>query len=209
MATYKKGINGPLSGKVGNVIASSWRGINYFKGLNSSVSKPATPAQLYQRALLAMVSAWLKPLRDLIWVGFQVFSGTKTPMNGAISFIMTEATIRDADSARLDFSKVIFSRGELLMSIITEVLYLESGSLQVKWRDVAGSVFAKGNDMANFVIYNEAKEKFVTFENITERAVGEVTLRLPKGFKGDELHCYMHYVSLDGKAVSTSIYFGF
>lgn len=42
MATYSKGANGTFSGKVGSVIGSNWRSIDYMKGLSKKNSKPST-----------------------------------------------------------------------------------------------------------------------------------------------------------------------
>lgn len=83
---------------------------------------------------------------------------------------------------------------------------LDDASLYIKWEDVAGSNFAKDDDRANFVVYNDTKEKFVVFTDTTERSKGEVLLELPPDFKNDTLHCYIHYVSTSGLAVSTSVY---
>lgn len=38
MGTIKQGILGGFSGKVGNVVGASWKGIDYIRSLPSSVS---------------------------------------------------------------------------------------------------------------------------------------------------------------------------
>jgi hypothetical protein len=208
MARYKKGINGPVSGKAGSVIGSSWRGIDYLKGKHRKPIKPATEGQLRQRKVLALVNNWLKPLKELIWIGFQVFKGVKTPMNGAVSLIMKEAVVMNGNEPAIDFSRVVLSRGELLISWILEVLALPDLILQVKWKDAAGSAFNRGEDRAVFIVYNPLKKEFVTFQDAAVRADKEAQLRLPVNFAGDEVHCYMFYVNEMGDGVSTSQYLG-
>jgi hypothetical protein len=208
MARYKKGINGPFSGKVGRVVGASWRGVDYLKGKHRKPTKPATEAQLRQRGILTLVNSWVKPIKDIIWIGFQVFKGAKTPVNGAVSLIMREAVMVDTAEPGIDFPRVILSRGELLISWVLEVLALPDAVLQVKWGNAAVSALNRDEDRANFIVYNPVKEKFVTFQGAALRADQEMQLQLPVDFLGDEIHCYMFYVNEDGDAVSTSQYLG-
>jgi hypothetical protein len=67
MATIKQGILGAFSGKVGNVVGSSWKGIPVMKSLPPSVSNPRTAAQLAQRSAMSQAVAFAKPiLSDVI-----------------------------------------------------------------------------------------------------------------------------------------------
>jgi len=208
MARYKNGINGPVSGKVGSVIASSWRGVDYVKSVNDVWSKPRTEAQLLQQEILGLVNSWLKPVRDLIWIGFQVFKGTKTPMNAAVSLIMKGAVLIVEGRPEIDFPKVILSRGELQISLVSEIVALADGVLLVKWDNAFPSVFNADGDRATFVVYNPSKKEFVTFPDAAVRADREVRLQLPAGFAGDEVHTYLFYVNEAGDGVSTSQYLG-
>ena len=208
MARYKKGIQGPFSGKIGSVVGSSWRGVEYMRSHGKPNSQPATEKQLHQRYVFAMVTGWLRPLRELIWIGFQVFKGTKTPMNGLVSFILKEAVTGFGKDSRIVFSKVVFSRGELFISLFKEVLWLSGCILNIKWENGPDSAFNKDNDKATFIVYNPVKGAFVTFKNITARSANEVSLKLPKHFKNHTIHCWMHYVSAEGDAVSTGVYVG-
>jgi len=65
MAKYKSGINGPFSGKIGPVTGSSWKGTPYIKS-NNRVAPERKPsvAQLNQRMVFAMVSRWLRPMKE-------------------------------------------------------------------------------------------------------------------------------------------------
>lgn len=208
MGRYKSGINGPFSGKIGSVIGSHWRGVDYMKSLSGGVAKPPTYGQLNQRRIFAEVSSWLKPIKELIWIGYQAFGDKKTPMNEAISFNLKNAVITGATSSQLDFPRAIFSRGELLISLIREILALASGVVVVKWEDAPSSALCNDTDLATFIVYNPAKEQFITFQDVVARAEKEVSLQMPNEFAGDAVHCYMHYVNEVSNAVSTSVYVG-
>lgn len=52
MARFLKGINGAYSGKVGSVIGSNWRGVDYVRSLSRISKKKISDAQLEQRSKL-------------------------------------------------------------------------------------------------------------------------------------------------------------
>ena len=204
MAKYKNGIQGAASGKIGNVVASSYRGVDYLRSLPGPSSKQPSPAQVKQRSQFAMVSGWLKPIRDIINIGFQIKNDSRTPMNLAISHTLIEAL----DDGKIDFSKAVFSRGTLFISLVTEVTVLSEAALYIKWRDAAYSAYCKAEDKATFVIYNPVKELFVTFEDVAFREEKEVMLQLPTGFIDDNVFGWIHYVNTNESQVSTSVYIG-
>jgi hypothetical protein len=84
MGKIKQGILGNVSGKVGNVIGGSWKGIGTVRIMPSSVSNPQTAGQVEQRARMSgcvafaqsLLSIWIKPLWDRFAVkqsGFNAF----------------------------------------------------------------------------------------------------------------------------------------
>nr|WP_068890704.1 DUF6266 family protein [Pedobacter panaciterrae] len=208
MAKYKNGINGAFSGRVGNVIGATCRGVDYIRSMPVVSGRKYSQAQINQRIKFALVVNWLRPLLSLINIGFQVLTGNKTPMNLAISLHLNEAVMGEGPEYTIDFKKAVFSRGELLVSWITEVVCLSNALLIVKWADAPESVFCNDTDSASFIVYNQAKEEFVTFGNAAKRGDKEVSLQLPGNFKGDLVHCWMSYVNEKGDKVSTSVYLG-
>lgn len=207
MARYKNGINGPVKGKIGNVVAATCRGVDYLRSLAEPSGKAPTPAQLNQRLRFALVMGWLKPLLDLINIGFQVSGGDQTPMNRAVSLHLKEAVCGTGPDYEIDFPKAVLSRGVLLPSFIEEVKVLPNALLQVKWCNFAASALNKETDLVTFIVYSSAQRKFATFKNAALREEKEVLLQLPKGFEEGVLHAYMQHVNEAGDAVSTSVYF--
>lgn len=208
MARYKNGINGPLSGSVGTVIAASWRGINYLKGKHDPSDKLPSAAQLRQRKVMALVSGFLRPLKLQIAVGYQDVTEGKTPMNEAISFVMREAVVSDGEDLRIDFTKLVFSRGALLISIVREMTLLAEAVLELKWEDVLPSAFCRVDDLATFIVYHPGREQFVAYEGIASRGDSAAYLAIPQSFAGGVVHVYMHYVNAKGDGVSTGQYLG-
>lgn len=208
MARYKNGINGPVRGKVGNVVASNWRGVDYLKSLGGPAVKRRSEAQLLQQEIFALVTCWLRPVRELIWLGYQSFKANKTPMNAAISHVIKEAVLIVDGQPKIDFSKVIISRGELLISWVVEVVALTDQIIDIKWENPAGSSLCKPGDKANFLLYSPDRSEFAVYQNQAQRSDQEVRLNLSPGFSGNVVHIYMFYVNEEGDAVGTSQYLG-
>jgi len=208
MARYSNGINGPVRGKVGAVIASSWRGVDYLKSLNRPAVKKRSEAQLLQQDIFAVVTRWLRPLGQLIWLGYQSFRGSKTPMNAAISQVIKDAVLIVDGRPKIDFSKVIISRGELLISWVLDIVLLINQIIHIKWDNAAESSFCKPNDKANFLLYSPDRSEFALYQDQVQRGDKEVQLSLPPDFSESVVHVYMFYANEAGDAVSTSQYLG-
>lgn len=208
MAKYKNGIQGPFSGKIGNVVGASSRGVHYMRAAGKNSKKAPSAAQLQNRKIFAMVMNWLKPILKFINIGFQMDMDGKTPINRAVGLQLKEAVISDEQGLRINFARAVLSKGILLVSWIREILLLTDLILSIKWENAPDSVYSNGDDQANFIIYNPVKEKFVVFEQAAKREDNQAELQLPADFLGDAVHCWMGYVSTDGKMVSTSVYAG-
>lgn len=55
MGVIRRGVNGCFKGKAGSVIGSSWKSIDYIKGLYKKRTKPASEEQL----VASFVVSWL------------------------------------------------------------------------------------------------------------------------------------------------------
>ena len=60
MGTIKKGIMGGFSGKVGNIVGASWKGIAYIRSLPASVHNPRTEKQVTQRNKFSLIGRLTK-----------------------------------------------------------------------------------------------------------------------------------------------------
>lgn len=209
MARYKNGINGPVSGKIGNAVAASWRGIDYLRSLPDTGNKAFSEKQKNQHFLMGLVSSWLKPLKHIIEIGYQAFVSGKTPMNGCVSYHMKNAVNGNSSLEYvIDFAKVILSRGELLIALVKEIIALADAILHIKWDNASTSIFNNDDDKATIVVYNPGKKAFVSFEAVAQRADKEVMLQLPAAYTGDTVYCWQHFVAAQGNAVSTTVYLG-
>ncbi len=126
MGTYKKGILGSFSGKVGTVVGSSWNGIEYMRSLPKPSSKAPTNLQLIQRAKFGLVNGFLQPISMLVNLGYKSLAFQKTGYNLATSEIIAEAISGVYPDLEIDFSKVLFSKGSLtgVWNVVNDTKFL-------------------------------------------------------------------------------------
>ncbi len=115
MARVIGGVNGTVSGKVGNVIYYSSNGGDYIRSLpKKRRNLPPTPKQILQRARFAAVQQWLKPIIPLIRAGFREYAPRQTAHNSAMSYNLQHALIADGDGFEINPEAFAFSIGLLL-----------------------------------------------------------------------------------------------
>lgn len=207
MATYKKGILGVFTGKVGTVVGSSWKGISYMRSLPKSSGKAPSQPQIDQRLKFGLVTSFLRPIKTLTNIGYRVVSGNLTPYNAAVSYHLSEAVIGVGQSFEIDYPKVIFSRGELPGVVMPTITAGAAGTVNLNWVDNSAANLAQPTDKAVVLLYNSITKEFVFSDTATRVATTEEVL-LPPGFVDETLHCWMAFFAADDKQVSTSVYLG-
>ena len=73
MAIIKQGILGGFSGKIGNVVGGSWKGINYMRVLTKP-SNPNSEKQVNQRTKFTTALSFLQPITPFLRVGYKLFT---------------------------------------------------------------------------------------------------------------------------------------
>ncbi len=208
MATYKKGILGVFSGKVGTVVGSSWKGISYMKSLPKASSKKPSQLQLDQRLRFTLVANFLRPIQAITRIGYGTrVVGNLTTHNAAVSYHLAEAVVGNTPNFEIDYPKVIFSRGELPSVAVPNLVAVAGGELNFSWSDNSMANLAQATDRAVLLVYCEATKEFV-FDDTATRALAGATMILPPNFVGKTLHAWMAFFAADEKQVSTSVYLG-
>lgn len=116
MAVGKRGIMGGLSGSVGNIVCTAWKGRAVFKAKPLSVANPRTTPQVNQRTKFSalsvfgslLLSIWIKPLWDR-------FAGDVSGYNKFCSLNKANAS----SSGVLNFDNMIMSKGKMMPPVIS------------------------------------------------------------------------------------------
>ena len=204
MGKYKKGILGYFRGKVGTVVGSIWKGINYMKSLPDVSNSDPSPAQLNARLKFAMVIDFLSHIKGLINIGYQKFNKGITPMNAATSYHLRSAVLGNAPMVQMNYPKVIISVGDLEELIDLGVTSSASGELVFSWEANVAMEYGKPTDLVTLLVYSEVLFKYVQVLKVVPRSALTYTLSVPAEFGGNEVHCYAMVTSVDGKDCSTS-----
>ncbi|WP_316801194.1 DUF6266 family protein [Pedobacter frigidisoli] len=207
MGTYKNGLNGSVSGKVGAVVGSNWRSIEYFRSLLKKSSKEPTVDQITQRAKFALAPFYLRPIKDVLNIGFGDKNLNKiTGYNAAVKLFITQAVIGAYPDYIIDFSKVIMSKGSL-SPIVNLAVGLEDDTLTFTWKKLLNKFSAFIDDSLIFIVLDSTKMMYLVFDDIV-RDDEQYTVDMGGDYSGDTMHIWAFAVKRGDAAVSNSQYVG-
>lgn len=204
MATFKQGILGGFSGKVGGVIGSSWKGIDTMRSQPSSVTNPRTNAQVANRSRFksvsqlaaAMLTTIVKPLNDRF----------AQKMSGFNDFCQRNASAFDALGAFVP-ANLVLSRGKLSapaglvqqQSVDSEVNATFSSALTGSFDAAADKVYA--------VVLGADGSILGVSSGLVSRNGGTVHVSTPDRSAADDPGTlYVSFLRADGTQVSNSSY---
>ena len=212
MAKYVHGINGPLTGSLGNLVASSWRGIPYLK-TKPERKKDFTSNERMNQGNFGGTSQWLSPLNDHLRAGFKGDNPKKWGFNGAKSYLHAHALIEEGNSKFIDPSKVLISQGSLPLGGGFQMHFdQEAFELTVRWdpalpKSRKGAIAAAGDDKLMLAVYDVAAGEVFGEPYGVSRRRGMDRVELPAGLVAT-YHVYVAFVAADGSSRSDSLYLG-
>jgi len=207
MGKISQGILGGLSGKVGNVIGGSWKGIDYIRIKPTSVANPRTTGQVNQRNKFTATIEFLQPNKEFINVGYKSYAIKKTAFNAAMSEILGNAITGIAPDFSVDYSAALLSKGSLSGVLNPSTDLTTTGQVSFSWDDNSTESNANATDKAMLLVYNPSKKESTYILAGAERNVGNEVVNIPSTYVGDTIELFMAFVAVDGK-VSNSSYVG-
>ena len=207
MAKSKTGILGPFYGKVGPVIGSHWKGINYIKSVNTKQPKKPSTAQLANQAKFKFMNQWLEPFHPYVTVGFFGQHHNRSEINYAFQLNYREALIGTYPNFSIDYTKVCLSRGVLKVPQIAQMQIIEPASLQLNWLIETGALAAH-NDQLMLVLFAPDLHLADGSVGMARRSDGSLLYRYASRLVGHEVEVYASFIALNRKRVSDSVYLG-
>jgi hypothetical protein len=208
MAKITESVIGVLSGKIGQVVGTTWKGISVLRVLASSVANPQTDAQLTQRQKWSVTMHFLQPLSEFLKTGFKSYAVKMTGINAAMSYNIKNALTGTYPNIAIDYPNALVSRGNLAGVLNQVASSTVAGTVKFDWEDNSGEIGASALDKTLLVVYNPTQNQAVTVSQLAERADGTQTVTVPDSFSGDLVQCYMAYITADGQTVSNSAFAG-
>lgn len=205
MGVIKRGILGGVSGRVGNIVGSSWKGIAYLKSLPLSVANPRTSGQVSARSALTYITQNFSP--SLTTIIQPLWNRWAVQMSGFNHFVKTNVSLF-AGGDFTSFANFKLSVGKLLGIDDLAVIADRSGnSIDLTFTDNSGTGNAVATDIAFVVVYNATKDTWLFYMYDWDRAGGQVNIEMPAAYSvADALKIYLSFRSIDGYLVSNSQY---
>jgi len=208
MAIISQGILGGISGKIGNVVGGSWKGIDYLRIMPASIANPKTPAQVDQRSKFVTVIKFLQPMVDFIRVGFKLYAVKMTQFNNAMSYNLKNAITGTYPDYAIDYSKALVSRGSLAGATGAAVASVSATEMNLSWSDNTGTGGALATDKSLLLAYDTSTGTVVYNTAGAARSIGAETLAVPTELAGSTFETFLGFISEDGSQVSNSVYLG-
>jgi len=211
MGIIRQGILGGFRKKTGSVVGAYWRKLNVIRGLPRKSSKPPTQEQINHKFKFGLITGFLSWISNLIEPGLKKVSGDSiSPMNYAVAYHLKNAITGIAPNFMIDYPKVIFSKGKLMLPLTVDVTSDPGAELGFNW-DAGGleDKYLDATDMLSVLLYNPTLDRFVKVVNAAPRSTGTFTLNVPPTFATHEVYCYISFNSVKTKfLVSNSQYLG-
>lgn len=205
MGTIKQGILGGFSGKVANVVGSSWKGIAVIKAKPLSVANPRTAAQTAQRdkfknaSLFAslILATIIKPLWDR-------FAQKESGYN---AFMRTNIDLFD-NALPSPAANLKISLGKMAATAIDSITVLNAdANVAVDWSDDSGEGLKLATDLAFAVAVNETQAIVGVSAGGSTRADEALSIVLSANcVTADVVNVYLAFRRADGTVVSDTAF---
>jgi hypothetical protein len=206
MGILKQGILGGISGSVGNVTGSSWKGIAVIKAKPLSVANPKTSAQVAQRGKFSNAVAFAKEILSAVikplWDRFaQQKSGFNAFIQENIDLFTSALPATPAD--------LVISKGKM------EKTEIDSSSpdagvngISVTWTDDSGEGMKLATDVPYIVAVNQDTGEIVgqSYDGSKTRADEALGIDMDSITAGDVCDVYLAFRRADGTVVSNTSY---
>lgn len=207
MGVIQKGINGPFKGKAGSVVGSSWKKVNYIKGLQrkTGAKREPSPEQAIQQQRFKLLNDFLRPLSDILSVGLKPFLAKATGVNAAFSLNYDHAFLVDGDHLSLNYEAMQFSHGSLCTAG-AEKAWRGNKNITVTWHTKTYGMGGEMDDIAYVLAYCPETNIFFSDAHEATRQDGIAVIELLGGGCSTELHTWLFFVDNQQKRVSPTVY---
>lgn len=200
MAIHKQGIHGGFKGRVGNVVGSTWKGLDVMKIRPASVANPNTVRQQDQRSRFGLLMRFLSAQSRLIQIGFRPYAVKMTSINAALSYNIAAAITGEFPDYLIDYSKVLLSKGDLPAMSQAVLSYTDPVSVKLAWTDNSSYQGAHASDLLNVSVYDPISNKALSFVSCATRTDATITLALPAEWTGLSVEVFAFFLSEEGVA---------
>ncbi|RZT91013.1 hypothetical protein EV201_3377, partial [Ancylomarina subtilis] len=193
MGKYTQGILGPFSGKVGAVVGSSWKGVNYIKSLpgpNASNTEAQQKQRSRFKSVVSLASSLLSSLIRPVW---NLVGGKMTGYN---LFVKTNMPAFDESGELVNYSDFHASTGALPLPEnlnIQDDADVVSG-IELSWKDDSDTGVGNADDKLHLMVMTPERVHILNTASVRSDQSAEITLPVPAG----NVHVYAFFGTADG-----------
>ncbi len=207
MGRIKKDVMGIITGRVGNVSGSTWKGQSVLKSRPGRRKKGSfSPEQQVQQSRFALMMAFLQPITDLLNLNFDRKAKGMSGFNKAFAYNLVQAIAGSFPDFAIDYPKVQLSQGNQAGVDAANCSSPEAGKLVFSWQ-FTGEESPQANDLVYVAAYNREINHWVYNRGTVQRIKGTITLNLT-GLSGKPFHTYIGFISAKNGLTSNTFYSG-
>jgi hypothetical protein len=208
MGKAKKGIYGPITGKVNNLVWFTRYGQDYVrsKGVRTA---PLSTLQKANCGDMAVLMAFFKNIKPFLKVGFanQAIGTTLNYHNVATAYNKTNAIHHVEGKAEINFAQVLLSDGIALEPQQAAMTRTEQG-LKFTWAYDALLDWESGKDQTMLMAYFPKSKDAVYICSGARRSEGKDLLEIHPSIRGQRMEVYLAFITDERTDVSRSLYLG-
>ena len=207
MAELQNNPLGNLKGKMGNLVASNWRDINYLKAKPKKSTKERSENQVIALARFRMMQEFLVQIKQVVEIGFgNKYTGRSTTFNLAVK-ANKDATAGTYPEIEIDYPAISLSNGNLTSCADPKVVAEAGTTINISWKELGQVQQQQASDLTTIVVYDADKKVHAIYGGQTRSEyVAEITL--PESFAGDQVHVWMFFSTASGDKNSKTSYLG-
>ncbi len=191
----------------GELIFSSWKGVEYFRSRPQQVANPRTPAQLRSRARMKVLSQIGASVKSLLIQHLQQVAQNMSGYNLFIGMNTKAVTGHSDGSATIDWQRLRFSKGSLQPCRNTSIRLNQNNRLRISWTAPISGDDDFDHLLAIFVLDEETKICIAQHASRPKQK-GMVRLNLPADLSQAPKHVYLYGYDLKLGKMSPTQYLG-
>jgi hypothetical protein len=207
MAIIKQGILGGLSGKIGSVVGSSWKGRAILKSLPLSVANPRTAGQVSQRTAFALISILSSVI--LTFIVRPVYNPISGNVTGSNLFTSQNKAFYTGAGV-FDSANAFIGGGTLPADKASSGTWsVPTQSIDIGWINSAAPGNVRETDLVYAFVLEPVSGAIYSTSGTVARLAQAAECHLISGEKPDagqkECWVFLAFVSADGRTVSVKV----
>jgi hypothetical protein len=208
MGRINRGIIGAVSGKVGTVVGSTWRGHDIIKSCPLNVAHPVTALRTAESSRMKNMQALYNVIKHQLPASFGDFAVKK--MSGYNMFVKNNKSLFN-QAIPLPYTDFIMTRGLITPTPVTSVIAVYGdSSITVNWNSALLDSTQASTDRVYILVCNLFTLEFIFSDiyGVVQRSVNHTTLATGTWLNDfTELYVYLCFKRTDELALSdTTIY---